>query len=204
MAEIRKPRTYMHPDESATGHRRLGLRMSGTSKLLLISFVLILSATWIFTFAWTAPTGILWHVAHGSSVTINGRQIAVPWDMEVSDSDDGVAIARPSPVKDLFHSPSGMILVSTTGRSFVFDRDHDSSTRVYSHPPDGYLYAGESDFVGSAGKEYCWESRDVQEPYLSVICSFDQSNLSANFVGSIAYREKFYRIAASLAGANVP
>jgi hypothetical protein len=155
-------------------------------------------------YVWTAPLGVLWHLTHGSSITIAHRQIAIPWDMTVSNSDDGVAISRIAPAKDIFHAPSGIILVSTSGRSFDFHRDHDLSARAYSNVPPGARYDGESDFSGTSGREYCWEASAIDMPYVSVVCSFDQSTLSADFVGSMTYRQKFYGIAASLAGATAP
>ena len=188
--------------ETPDRHEKIhGLRVSRASMLLLAGFVVFISMLWISTQRWTAPQAIVWHVAHGNTVSIGGHDIPIPWDMWVSESDsDGVTITRDAPEDNNFNSPFGTLLIETADRSVDFARDFDRLSRINQAPHPGYRYSGARQFDGPQTKGYCWELVGAVSSGISISCRFDKSPIGVDFVGSASYREKIYRIAAVISG----
>jgi hypothetical protein len=176
------------------------------AQLLLAAALLFGALVWISLNVWTAPAGLVWHLFHGTSVSFEGRKIAVPWDMLVPLSGDRALMMireAPSHPISMLHSPAAVILIQRdAGRPTDMSKDYATIARVNEQPPNGYRFNGLRQLSASKGTIYCWELARLDAPYLSISCWFDKDTLAASFGGSPVYREHFYKVLAAVSAAS--
>lgn len=173
------------------------------ARLLLAAALLFGVLVWASSNVWTAPAGVVWHLFHGSSVSFEGHQIGVPWDMLVPLSGDrALMIIREAPKYPLLHSPAATILIARgAGQPTDMSRNYDKIARANGQPPNGYRFQGVRQVSAAKGTIYCWELASLDASSLSISCWFDKDTLAASYGGSPAYRERFYRVLAAVSGA---
>jgi hypothetical protein len=190
-------------DLDAGQERRVGLRMSRVSLLMVAAFVVCCAAAWFCAVAWTAPVALEWHALHGNYATFEGQRVRVPWDMWADSSrDEELTLTRQMAAEPLMSAPSGTIFISRnpTVLPIVMADQYGHLKQENEQPPVGYRFEGQHQFEGAHGVGYCWEMDSFVGAYVSIACAFGGDTLDASFVGSLAYRERFYAIVAQVAG----